>query len=406
MLRHCLMMGLVAIAAVAPAGAQTTQSSDPDTSTIRLGPLGITPTLMLRELGRDENVFNERENPKSDFTFTVEPRADLVFRPRGLKVTFTTASQYVYYREYKSERSTNTSAAVRVDFLLARFQPFVIASGKNTRERLNQEVDERARHHERVLGGGLNIKIGTRLTVGASARTTRLTFDEEANDFRGEDLARSFNNTNDAVDASAALQLTPFTLLTVAVTHEDQRFPLAPERDARSIRVSPTFSFSPEAVLTGSVSVGFRRFMPRTSALEPFTGVVAAATIGSTLWNRHRVEVLFGRDLRYSYETDTPYYLATGGTVTVTTQLVGPFDVRATGTRHLLEYRGNQTTLGEPDPGDDTATGYGFGAGYRIRERLRLGINADWSRRESQISSDREYRNRRIFASLTWGNQT
>lgn len=400
------MIGLLALTAAVPAGAQTTQSSDPDTSTIRLGPLGITPALMLREIGRDENVFNERENPKSDFTFTVEPRADLIFSPRGLKVTFTTASQYVYYRKYTSERSTNSSSGVRIDFLLARFQPYVLASGKNTRERLNHEVDERARHHERVLGGGVNIKIGTRLTVGASGRTIRLTFDEDANDFRGEDLARSFNNTKDLLDGSVALKLTPFTQLTVTGTHEDQRFPLAPERDARSISVTPTFSFSPEAVLNGSVSVGYRRFMPRTSALEPFAGVVAAATIGSTLWNRHRVELLFGRDLRYSYESDTPYYLATGGTVTVTTQLVGPFDVRATGTRQLLEYRSNQTTLGEVDPGDDTATIYGFGAGYRIRDRLRLGINAEWSRRKSQISPDREYRNRRIFASLTWGNQT
>lgn len=405
MLRHCLMAGLLAVMAAVPAGAQTTQSSDPDTSTIRLGPLGITPMLMLRDIGRDENVFNENENPKSDFTFTAEPRVDLVFSPRGLKVAFTTATQYVYYRDYESERSTNTAAAVRADFYLARFQPFVLASGKNTRERLNQEVDERARHNERVLGAGVNIKIGTRLTVGASARTSELTFDD-AEDFRGEDLARSFNSTTDAFDVSTGVQLTTFTQFSVAVTHEDQRFPLAPERDARSIRVTPTFSFSPEAVLNGSVSVGYRRFTPQSSALEPFTGVVASATIGSTLWNRHRVALVFGRDLRYSYETDTPYYLATGGTVTVTTQLVGPFDVRATATRQLLEYRANQATVGAIDPGDDTVTSYGFGAGYRIRERLRLGINAEWSRRESQISSERDYRNRRIFASLTWGSQT
>ena len=406
MLRHCLMVGLLAVMAAVPAGAQTTPSSDPDTATIRLGPLGITPVLLLRDIGRDENVFNESENPKSDFTLTVEPRADFVFSPRGLKLAFTTGTQYVYYRDYASERSTNTSAAVRADFMLARFQPYVLAAGKNTRERLNQEVDERARHHERTLGGGVNIKIGTRLTVGGSARSMRLTFDEDADDFRGEDLARSFNSTIDAFDVSTGLQLTTFTSLTVAVTHEDQRFTLAPERDARSIRVTPTFAFSPEAVLNGSVSVGYRRFMPRGSALEPFTGVVASATIASTLWNRHRVEVMFGRDLRYSYETDTPYYLATGGTVTVTTQLVGPFDVRATGSRQLLEYRGNQETVGAADPGDDTATSYGVGGGYRIRERLRLGINADWSRRKSEISSEREYRNHRIFASLTWGAQT
>ena len=136
-----------------------------------------------------------------------------------------------------------------------------------------------------------------------------------------------------------------------------------------------------------------------------YSGFVATATVGTTLWNRHRVEMVFGRDIRYSYDRDTPYYLATGGTVTVTTHLVGPFDVRATGTRQLLAYRARRAApLGER-AGDDSVSGYGGGVGYRFREQLRVGFNAEWSRRDSQRSLDRQYRNRRIFASLTWGKQ-
>lgn len=401
--RFPLLLACVTVASALPASAQIT-TPPPDVPVIQAGPLGISPTIMLRDIGRDENVFNERDDPKSDFTFTLVPRAEVVFKPRNLRLAYTAATEYVYYREYKSERATNLSSAVRADVTLGWFTPYVLATGTNTRQRLNEEIDLRARHRERVYGAGFGIKVGTRLTLGASGRTTRLRFDE-ATTFRGEDLARSFDSDLQAIEGSAGLQLTPFTQVSLVVSREQQRFEIARERDSDSLRVTPTFHFSPEAVLNGSLAVGYRRFEPRTSTLPAYSGFVATATIGTTLFNRHRVETVFGRDIRYSYERDTPYYLATGGTVTVTSQLVGPFDVRLTGTRQLLAYRASRDTLLAARPGDDTVTGYGGGFGYRIRERLRIGLNAEWLGRDSQLSPDREYRNRRIFASLTWGKQ-
>jgi hypothetical protein len=403
MLRRLLLIALLTITAAVPAAAQITPPPDPDVPLIQLGPFGISPTLLLRDVGRDENVFNERENPKSDFTFTVVPRAEVVFKPRNMKIAYTAASEYVYYRDYESERSTNLSSSVRADATLGWFLPYVLARGTNSRQRFNTEVDERARYRERVYGGGFGVKVGTRLTFGASGRTIRLRFDE-GETFRGESLARSFDSDVNAIEGSAGFQLTPFTLFSLVVSREQQRFEIARERDSDSIRVTPMFAFSPEAVLNGSVAIGYRRFKPRTSALPGYSGMVATVTIASTLWNRHRVETVFGRDIRYSYDEATPYYLATGGTVTVTSQLVGPFDVRLTGSRQLMAYRGRGTAASER-PGDDTVSGYGGGIGYRFREQLRIGLNAEWVHRESQLAADREYRNRRIFASLTWGKQ-
>ena len=397
-----LLMTLLTLAAARPVAAQTTTPTDPDMSLIRLGPFAINPSLILRDLGRDENVFNENENPKSDFTFTIVPAVEVVFKPRGMRFAYSAASEYVYYKDYEEERSTNLSSAVRADFTLAWFRPYVLATGANTSQRLNAEVDARALHHERVYGGGVTIKVGSRLDFGASGRTTRLRF-EEGSTFRGEDLARSFDSDTDLIEGSAGVQLTPFTHLSINVSREEQTFRLDPARDSESIRVTPLFSFSPEAVLNGSLAIGYRNFKPRSQQLEAFSGFVATATLGTTLWNRHRVETVFGRDIRYSYENDTPYYLATGGNITVTTEIVGPFDVRGTGSHQLLAYRGTSPT-GER-PGDDSVTSYGGGVGYRIRERLRLGLNAEWTHRDSQLSLEREYRNRRIFVSMTWGRE-
>ena len=402
MLRRAVLLGCLALAHAIPAAAQSTQTSDPDASSVRLGPIGITPSLQLKALGRDENVYNDAVNPVSDYTFTLVPGAKVLFKPAFLRIEFTTATEYVYYREQKSERSTNNSSGLRVQFNLARIQPYVSATGISSKERLNPEVDKRARHDERAFGAGVGVKVGSRLTVGGAVKSTRLEFDPGST-FRGEDLARSFNSEVRALETSTSLELTPFTTFLLAVSREEQRFTLARERDSDSWRVTPTVAFSPQAVLNGTISVGYRRLTPRSPSLPAFSGLVATVTAGTTLWNRYRLETIFSRDLRYSYQTDTPYYLATGGTLTVTVALVGPFDLLLNGSRQTLAYRGQLATQSTDLGGDDTVTGYGGGFGYRPIERLRIGVNAAWSRRDSQLASDREFRNRRIFASLTWG---
>lgn len=401
--RRPLLAVLFTAVAAMPAEAQLAPPRNPDTALIQVGPFGINPTLMLREFGRDENVFNERDDPKSDTTFTLVPRAEIIFKPRALRVEYITALEYVHYYTYDSERSTNLSSSVRADLALGWFEPYLLATGTNTHQRFNQEVDVRAKHRERVYGGGFAIRMGTRLRLGASARTTRLRFDEGT--FRGEDLASSFDSNIDQVEGSAGLQLTPFTMFSVTVSHEQERFRIATERDSDSLRVTPTFAFSPEAVLNGSIAMGYRRFTPQTRALPPYSGFVATATVGTTVWNRHRLEMVFARDIRYSYERATPYYLSTGGNLTVTTQLTGPFELRLTGSRQLLAYRGISGVPALEDPGDDIVSSYGGGVLYRIRHQLRLGGHIEWSGRDSELSGDREYRNRRIFASVTWGKQ-
>ena len=236
------------------------------------------------------------------------------------------------------------------------------------------------------------------LSVGV--RRTDLSFDPGTT-FRGADLSRSFDSRLNCIDTSVGVDLTPFTTISVAVSEEQQRFTFARERDSQSYRIAPTVTFSPDAILKGSLAIGYRRFTPKSSALPAYSGLLAAVNLGTVFLGRHHLDGSFTRALRYSYDETTPYYLTTGGSVTMTSEIFGPVDVRLTGSRQLLDYRGLGGTAARP--GNDTLTGYGLGAGYRIRDRLRVGANADWWRRESQLSASRGFRNRRIYASVTWG---
>jgi hypothetical protein len=400
MIRHTCLALLVAGLLQGVAAAQSTSSDPLENATVRVGPFGINPAIVVKDIGVDNNVFNENTNPKSDFTFTLTPRAEVLFHPRRLRISYSTAVDYVYFQKYTSERGTNQASQARIDFDLGRLKPFVSAGGTNTRERYNQEVDARARHSDRTYSGGLGVQIASRTTVTVAARRTTTDF-EQGSLFRGEDLSHAFNGRLDAYDGTLGLQLTPITALSFVVTQERQRFDLASERDSDTTRITPTVTFSPGGLLNGSAAVGYRHFNGRSPSLPDFSGLVAIVNVGATILGRHRLDTSFTRDLRYSYEADTPYYLTTGGSVLLTSQISGPFDVKLTGTRQTLDYR--HALSAATTPTDDVFTSYGGGVGYRVRQRLRIGINGDWSHRKSDRAADRRFRNHRIFGTVTWG---
>lgn len=399
--REFLLRGLaaaavaVAVSAPVPALAQTQPESVPP-GTLTLGPVRITPNLVLQEMGVDDNVFNEPVNPKRDFTFTLTPRAAVLFRMSRLRLTYNLATDYVYYRTYTSERGINTSSVGRVEFDLGRLRPYGTIQGLNTKARLNGEVDTRARHHDLSYGGGIAFRIASRTDVVVNGSEARVAYEPDE-EFRGVDLEKSFNGHRRAVDAGLAFALTPITNLTMVVEREQRRFQLSPDRDSHAWRVAPTFTFSPTGVLSGSASVGYRRFTPESPALPAFTGVVSSVNIKATIYSRHEMLAQFSRDVQYSYDLDNDYYIGTGGSVTWTWLLFGPIDVRGNGGRYLMDYRGG------PFADSDRSTTYGGGVGYRFGSRARLGANIVIVRRDSKISPDRNYRNKRLFAGLTWG---
>jgi hypothetical protein len=244
------------------------------------------------------------------------------------------------------------------------------------------------------------VKLATRTSVTVGVRRTRSTYDAGAA-FRGEDLRRAFDNRLDVVEGRIGIELTPITTFSVIGSTERQRFDFAPERDADTVRLTPTFSFVPDGVISGSIGVGYRRFRALSPELPDFSGLVASGTIGITIGSRYRVDTTIGRDLRYSYERDAPYYLATGVSGGLTIFVGGPVDVRVTGRREAMAYHavlGSSTAIP-----DDTYSAYGAELGYRLRHRFRFSVNGEWDRRLSKRDRSREFRNHRVYGALTWG---
>jgi hypothetical protein len=384
------------------AAAQDPPRDPVDDATVRIGPVGLTPTFVIRDIGRDNNVFNEAENPKSDFTATFSPKLDLLVHPGRLLLGFTTSTDYVYFQKYTSERGTSYGSSVRADLEFGPVRPFVAAGWNNAKNRVNREIDVRARHQDDSYSAGVRVQIFEGLFATASVRQAHTVFDEDNPEFRGVELSTTLNDKTRSIEAGGGVAVTPLTTIQVTVARQEDRFDLSPDRDADTLRISPTVTFSPLAILSGTATLGYRQFKPKSPTIASFEGFVSGLSLSTTVLERNRFEVSFSRDLQYSAEETAPVYLETGVQGSWSWQVAAGLDVRVNGGRSRLNYRSPTLTAATDD---DIAINYGASVGYHVREHLRVAVNADWSERTSERGADRTYQNRRIYASLTWGKQ-
>ena len=394
-------MAVVGALAPRPASAQ----SDPERPSLELGPFEFRPRLVFKDVGVDNNVFNEHTNPKSDFTATASPDLEISTHPGRLKLTYSSGTDFVYFHKYTTERSRNSVVGARADVELSWLKPFASFSAAQTSARPNSEIDARARHNMRSYTAGTTVKIASRTSVGILRRHTAETYEEGAQ-FRGEDLARSLDTSLDAFETSFNVELTPLTTFSIVGTKDQQRFDHAPERDADSFRIAPTFTFSPLGLITGSASFGYRRFNGLDPSLPDFSGFVSTGTVGILFYDQYKVDTTFTRDVRYSYERTLPYYIVGGVRATFSAQTYGPLDLRVTAGRESMSYR----SLGGVAQPDNVSTAdsdllvlYGGGIGYRLSTRARVVVDAEFSHRSSNRDAFREFRNHRIVALLNWG---
>jgi hypothetical protein len=393
-----VLVGSVAVVgALMPASVSA--QGEPDRASVRVGPFQFSPRVSFTNVGIDYNVFNERTNPKRDFTFVAVPDLEVALHPGRLRLTYTTGAEFVYFREFTSERSVNRRFGGTADLDLTMLKPFATVSFAHTSARPNAEIDVRARHHPRIFTAGTRLKLATRSEMVFTVREARDTYDEGL-EFRGVELARTLDQKTRAYDTAFNVALTPFTTVGLVVSAEREEFRNSPLRNSETLRIAPKVTFSPLGLITGSASVGYRRFRGVDPTLPDFSGLVSTGTVGILFVGRYKLDTTFTRDVQYSYEDIVPYYLVTGVRGTLAMQSVGLLELRALGGRESMDYKAG---AGTPSAGADRLLSYGAGAGYRIGRRARIVVDLEFVHRTSSRDLSREYRNQRIAASLTWG---
>ena len=376
-------------------------SEEPPPARIHLGPVGVRPALIFREVGYDSNVLNRNTDEQGDFTATVGGRVDLGARVSRVLTDASTFYEYLYFKDFTSERGSNRGVDGRVDLLLGRLRPHVLGGVRTSHERPSPEIDVRAERTQVTVGTGLAVAAGSHTTVSAAYRGDAADFaDDEV--FRGVNLADELNLRSHALTFTTAFELTPLTTVSAYAEERRDRFTRSPERDANSHRYGVSATFNPLALISGQATVGVAAFRP-LSDLEPdFTGLTATIALAYAYHDQSRIAGSFDRDVRHSYTEETPYYVGTGGRLAFTQRLFRNIDGQVMIGFDRIAY---EARLDEPQAPEDEADRVrlaGGGIGIRLREDARLAINYDHTERYSPVPS-REYSRGRLYATLNYG---
>jgi hypothetical protein len=392
---------LAALSAAPSAARAQVLPADPVTNgRAQVGPVQLTPRIELRDVGIDTNVFNEEVSPKRDFTMTVRPGVDAGFRFGPGRFLYRSWMDFVYFQKYTEERAVNRFGDLRAELRMTRVVPYVSIGGLDTTDRPNNEIDLRAKRVTQTFGAGAAVQLFSRTAAIVGYQKQSLEYDPNQV-FQGEDLATQLNSDRTTFETGLRMALTPITTMILTVAKEDVRFDVSKNRDSDSIRFGPRFEFAPDGPLSGYAAVGFRRFTPITSDLKPYRGLIAQVGTRLTLGSGTRIDVQYARDVEYSIEEALPYYITNNGRLTVTQILNGPYDVQGYIGRERASYQALESLAVEPSA-PDTTNLYAFGGGYRFKENARLGLNLEFTHRETHRTG-KSYDRRRLLGTLTYG---
>lgn len=396
-IRRTIFTGFLLLAAATLVSAQD-QPQDPwEQTRFRTGPLAWTPTVQLKNLGWDTNVFNAVEDPKTDFTLTLSPQIDWWLRAGRARLHGTNVVDGVYFATYTAERSINQRHQLTIEYPLNRIRPYAGASYLDTRDRPGFEIDARAAHTEWTARAGAAIRVSGKTSLDLGGRYTDYAFEGDAQ-FEGTNLSEVLNRQAAYGAASVRYKLTPLTTLTVLGEAGQEQFKEAPNRDNTSLRLMPGVEFDPFALLKGSASVGFRRLDMKSPAVKDYAGVVARVDLAYVLMARTRFSMGLDRDVAFSFEELQPYYVLTGFSGSVRQSLARGWDLEARAARQRLAY---QSATGVPDRVDNVDV-FGGGVGYRLSGGSRAGVFVEQVRRRSP-RYNRDYEGLRGGLTMSYG---
>lgn len=362
----------------------------------------MNPTISLSNLGIDDNVFNDpaTEAPKRDFTATVTPQTDFWLRLGRTWFNGIVKEDIVWFQEYKTERSANTSYTLGWRVPLTRVSFNATANWLKTRERPGFEIDARSPRRQHTYGLAGELRALSKTYVGVRGEWTGVDFDQTAF-FRGTNLHDELNRKTMATGLTLRHEVTPLTSVTFNADRQEDRFKQSPLRDSDSTSFSAGILFDPFALIQGNATFGYRSFEPRSPDVPAYKGSTVGVNLTYTLAGATRIGLQATRDVQYSYERNQPYYLLTGVGFTLAQQVFGPVDVVARLSSQRLEYRNRAgAQVVEPDR-TDRSRSYGAGVGYRFGQ-VRLAVNVDKQRRTSPIERH-SYEGVKVGTSMTYG---
>jgi hypothetical protein len=357
----------------------------------RLGPVWVSPVFRVGTIGLDTNVLYMRNDRRTDIMGSGGPGLNLVL-PFGHATELVSETQvnYTHFVRTASQRHLGGGETVRLARTTPRSTFTLQESFIRTYDRPSYEVDRRIVLDREQTALDLSQRLfgRTRLLAGAARSRTQLPRTEQ---FLGVDLGRTLQSDDWLVRGGLGYALTPKTSFIVDGTHTTTNFPSDNTRDGVSRELRGGLRTDSTALISGQLllGVGFFNLAARPAERTRYNVADVEAT-----WHvspRTSLGVQYTDRLQYSA-------LVLAGAPTLRTETVGVrvvkellwrLDLRLEGIYNRFRNTSDiaLTTADGPVAGrrKDTVRSGSADLGYVFRSRLRVGVKASYTERDSSL---------------------
>jgi hypothetical protein len=403
--------GVLLVSTPAPAAAQTQILLDPqllmDPVTDGEPPRFVwRPSAELLNLGWDSNVFNLPQEerlpqdriPRGDFVTSFAAGLAPIWSPGGrARIAGAAAIGYNYFHRFERERGFDYGARGRVEVPWQRARLYGGGSYFNLRQRLNYEVDQRARRSEQDVTGGVDLALGARTRLDVRARRYEVIFDEDAPQVQY--VRDALNHDEDKIDASLEYAVTPFTNLVVTGERGEHHFPLSPLRNGNSDAWLAGVSLSSDAVISGRAMIGWERLTVANPLIPAYGGLTANFDASAVLGVSTRLSARGRRSVAFSVGEASPYYTQTLAGASLLQALGEKWDTGVRFERVLLDYVQSLVAVG--DPYREYVDTYGGTVGFKFPGGFRVSLEGELMRRSASIAPGRSYETLRFYTVIS-----
>ena len=369
---------------------------------MKLGPWTITPSMLLTNVGVDTNVLNSNGEPRSDFTATIGPVLDGLYKGPALTVEARATAGYVYYRTFQNQGGLSPTLLLATEYRLGpRITVFSNDQLLYVKDRPTVEVDTRSRRFTSDLGLGVGVGIARKIRLDLEQRFRKTEYHANAV-FRDIQLRQPLNDRVTLTSATLNYQLTPYTALRAMAVIERDQYPLTPIRDGHAHEYALGVQFNPRALLAGDVRVGYRVFRSGSPLQPDYHGAIYDGRVMYTLSDSTGLMAGMHRFVVPSYDLINPYFLATQYEGGLQQRLGRRFDTGVSYTYYDLAYRTLKTITAPPLPyGSNLERAYTGSVGLLTRRWGRYALYAQRWQRRYLLHDERNYDNLRFGFMIT-----
>ena len=377
----------------------------------KLGSVYLTPTLAVRNLGWDNNVFNSGSGGFQDTHAVVAPGLRFVWPPNErLKVWGNGGFNIAYFGRAASERYVEIFGSGNFQLEGRRLVLFGGGGGGRYRGRFSIEIDERLRRNDVHAHLGVRLKLSRRTHIELVPRFREVRHDE-AQSVDGDDVKAGLDRDERSLELGLRHALTRKTTLLLQVERREDVFPNEPTRrnKAESRRVMAGFSFSPKALIAGNVVAGIEDYPARIDqAITPYRGMVFAIAASVPISRVARLRFHVDRGLHYAVARSQTvgevrnafvrlrYGVTLNAAIGFNLVSRSRFDIETAD--YLLPF----TTPTGPADRLDRRLILGQALLWPVHDKVLIGVNATWSKRTSNVADNR-YQGLRLGLALELG---